>query len=254
MKLKVLKFTIIPLSIIIFTLNLFPLKNAKDIVKKIDEMYRSKTSYGKVEMIIETPHWKRTILMEMWTEGMEKTLIRILSPKKDKNISTLKIGNKIYNYLPKVNKIIKIPPSMMMSSWMGSDFTNDDLVKEYTFIDDYKFSIIQYREADKKEDELYIQCIPKDGVAVVWGKIIIAVKKTNYLPLWEKFYDEKGNLIRILRFSEPKIIGKKLVPTKMEMIPLKKKGRRTIIRYIELKFNVKLDSSIFSLRKLRSFR
>jgi len=223
---------------------------AKKIVKKIDELYRSKTSYSKAEMIIETPHWKRTLLMDVWTEGMEKTFIRILSPKKDKGIATLKIGNQMWNYLPKVNKIIKIPPSMMMSSWMGSDFTNDDLVKEYTFVDDYDFKLINYKEENSK-NFYYVEAIPKEGVAIVWSKIVLSVKKDNYVPVWEKYYDERGDVVREMKFSEVKKIGRRLVPTKVEMIPLKKKGHKTTIKYIELKFDIKLKSSIFSLRNLR---
>ncbi len=232
-------------------LSVFPSDNiAKKIVKKIDELYRSKTSYSKVEMIIETHHWKRTLLMDIWTEGMKKTFIRILSPKKDKGMATLKIGNQMWNYLPKVNKIIKIPPSMMMSSWMGSDFTNDDLVKEYTFVDDYNFRLIDYKE-EISEKFYYVEAVPKEGVAVVWSKIILSVKKDNYIPVWEKYYDERGDVVRVMKFSDVKKVGKRLVPMKMEMIPLKKKGHRTIIKYLELKYDIRLKSSIFSLRNLR---
>ncbi len=226
---------------------------AQKIVKKIDKLYRSNTSYGKMEMTIETPHWKRTLLMEAWTEGMKKTFIRILSPKKDKNTATLKIGNKMWNYLPKVNKIIKIPPSMMMGSWMGSDFTNDDLVKEYTFLDDYDFKIIDYKEENNK-NRLYIECIPKKGVAIVWSKIIIAVKKKNYIPVWEKYYDDRGEVVRIMKFSDIKTIGKRVIPTMMEMIPLKKKGHKTVFKYLELKYDIKIKKSVFSLRNLRNIR
>ncbi len=226
---------------------------AREIVKRVDKLYRSKTSYGKMEMTIETPHWKRTLLMEAWTEGMEKTFIRILAPKKDKNMATLKIGNQMWNYLPKVNKIIKIPPSMMMGSWMGSDFTNDDLVKEYTFVDDYNFKIIDFKEENSK-DRIYIEAIPKENVAVVWSKIIIAVKKDNYIPIWQRYYDDRGDVVRIMYYSEVKKIGNRLIPTKMVMVPLKKKGHKTSFKYLEIKFDIKLKKSIFSLRNLRNLR
>jgi len=226
---------------------------AKDIVKKIDNLYRSKTSYGKVEMIIETPHWKRTMVMEIWTEGMKKTFIRVLSPKRDRNMSTLKIENQMWNYLPKVNKIIKIPPSMMMSSWMGSDFTNDDLVKEYTFLDDYNFKLIEYKEKDS-ENMYYIEAVPKEGVAVVWSKIVIAALKTTYVPVWEKYYDDRGEVVREMSFSDVKKIGKRLVPTTMVMLSLKKKGHKTTIKYLDLKYDIKIKSSIFSLRNLRNLK
>jgi len=225
--------------------------NAKDIVKRIDKLYRSNTSYSKMEMLIETPHWKRTLVMEGWTEGMEKIFIRILSPKKDKNISTLKIGNQMWNYLPKVNKIIKIPPSMMMSSWMGSDFTNDDLVKEYTFLDDFEFRLTDYKEKGDK-NRIYIECIPKKGIPIVWTKIIICVNKDNLIPIWQKYYGDRGEVVRVMNFYDVKKIGKRIVPTKMEMVPLNKKGHKTVFKYLDIKYDIKLDKSIFSLRNLRN--
>ncbi len=241
--------------ILIFVINVFIFADtdnqARKIVKKIDELYRSKTSYAKIEMTIETPHWKRTLQMVVWTEGMKKTFIRILSPKKDKNTATLKIGNQMWNYLPKVNKIIKIPPSMMMSSWMGSDFTNDDLVKEYTFLDDYDFKIVDNKG---EKDKIFVLCIPKKGVAIVWSKIMLAVDKKSYIPIWEKYYDDRGDVVREMSFSDVKRIGSRVVPMTMVMIPLKKKGHKTIIRYLELKYDIKLNNSIFSIRNLRNIR
>ncbi len=246
---------VVSLSLIIVITSLYADNDlrAREIVGKVDKLYRSKTSYSKMEMMIETPHWKRTLLMEAWTEGMEKIFIRILSPKKDKNTATLKIGNQMWNYLPKVNKIIKIPPSMMMGSWMGSDFTNDDLVKEYTFLDDYNFKIIDFNEENSK-NRIYIEAVPKENIAVVWSKIIIAVEKDNHIPIWHRYYDDRGKVVRIMYYSDVKKIGKRLIPTRMEMIPLKKKGHKTSFKYIEIKFDIKLNKSIFSLRNLRNIK
>ena len=118
----------------------------KDIIRKIDELYRAQSSYSVLEMEIVTPNWQRTIAMDAWTLGTKKTFIRITSPKKDAGVATLRIGNEMWNFLPKTNKIMKIPPSMMMSSWMGSDFTNDDLVKEFSLISDYSYKLIQVED------------------------------------------------------------------------------------------------------------
>src|SRR6056297_1942824 len=114
---------------------------ARNIVNKVDKLYRSESSYALMEMRIVTPHWERTLKMKTWSSGMDKTFIRIIAPKKEKGVGTLRIKNQMWNYLPKTNKVMKIPPSMMMANWMGSDFTNDDLVSEYTFIEDYNFSM-----------------------------------------------------------------------------------------------------------------
>ncbi|RKX19418.1 MAG: outer membrane lipoprotein-sorting protein, partial [Candidatus Zixiibacteriota bacterium] len=201
----------------------------KKIVKKIDELYRSKSSYSEMEMTISTPHWERTLTMNVWTEGMEKTFIRILSPAKEKGIATLRIGNEMWNYLPKTNKVIKIPPSMMVGSWMGSDFTNDDLVKEYSLVEDYIFKLTTVEDADEKL--LYVKLVPKEGLAIVWGHIIIAVRKSDYMPVWEQYFDERGNLIRLINFKDVKLFDDREIPTIMELIPQHKEGHKTIIRY-----------------------
>ncbi len=132
---------------------------ARKIVEKLDKLYKSESSRGRMEMEIVTPHWSRTLVMRMWSKGMEKALVKVLSPKKERGVATLKLGGQMWNYLPKTNKVIKIPPSMMMGSWMGSDFTNDDLVREYTFTEDYRFEMLT---PDNPVDTLYyVKVVPK---------------------------------------------------------------------------------------------
>jgi len=162
--------------------------NVNEIVEQIDELYRSESSYSELEMEIVTPHWERTLKMKAWSKGMDKTFIRILAPAKEKGVATLRIGNEMWNYLPKTNKVIKVPPSMMMSSWMGSDFTNDDLVREFTWREDYNFKLIEPEDA--LEDLLYIQLIPKADLPIVWGKVVLAARREDYIPVWEKYYAE----------------------------------------------------------------
>lgn len=223
---------------------------AKDILKKIDELYRSTSSAGLMEIEIVTPHWKRTLKCKVWSQGMDKTFIRILEPKKERGMATLRIENEMWNFLPKTNKVIKIPPSMMMGSWMGSDFTNDDLVKEITFIEDYEFEIIDMEKPEKSM--IYLKCVPKNDVPVVWGYVILAVRENDYLPVWERYYDEKGKLMREMFFKDIKKFGNKEIPSVMELIPTKKKNHKTIIRYLEFTFDIKIDKTIFTLRNLRS--
>ncbi|MGD2245502.1 MAG: outer membrane lipoprotein-sorting protein [Candidatus Aminicenantes bacterium] len=222
---------------------------AEQIVKKVDELYRANTSKVLVEMKITTPHWQRTLKMDVWSKGMDKTFIRILEPKKERGIATLRIGNEMWNYLPKTNKVMKIPPSMMMSSWMGSDFTNDDLVKEFTFLKSYHFEMTTIDHSE--EGVLYIKCIPKEDLPIVWGHIIIAVKATHYMPLWQKYYDEKGKLMREMMFKEIKTFGARDIPSVLELIPKTKKDHKTVLRYLEAQFDIPLDEEIFTLRNLR---
>jgi outer membrane lipoprotein-sorting protein len=246
-------------GLILFCLLLFsyhvamaaPVKaDAKEIVKKMDELYRSSSSIATVEMEITTPQWSRTLKMTAWSLGMDKTFIRILAPKKEMGIATLRMGNEMWNFLPNTDKVIKVPPSMMMGSWMGSDFTNDDLVKEYTFMNDYTFELTNVE--NPTEGAAYVKCTPKEGVPIVWGYIIIAVLEKDYSPLWEKYYDEKGQLMREMNFKEPKVFGKRTIPSVMELIPSHKPGNITIIRYLDAQFDIKLSEDIFSLRNLRS--
>lgn len=169
----------------------------KTILDKMDRVYRADSSEFEMEMEIVTPDWKRTMKMKAWSEGMKKTFITILSPSKDKGIGTLKVDTDMWNYFPKVNKVMKVPPSMMMGSWMGSDFTNDDLVKETTFLDDHTAKLLESTE----KDIIVIELKPKESAASVWGKIIAKVRKSDYLPVSQDYYDEKGVKTRTITFS-----------------------------------------------------
>ena len=220
------------------------------VVRKMDELYRADSSYSEVEMEIVTPHWQRTLRMKTWTEGKAKTFIRILSPPKEKGVATLRLKSEMWNFLPRANKVIKIPPSMMMGSWMGSDFTNDDLVKEFTLLDDYRYEFAHPEDA--KPDLLYVALIPKEGLPVVWGKIVAAVRKDDYLPEWDRYYDEKGRLMRVISFREVKRLGGRLIPSVMEVVPQDKKNQKTVLRYLNAQFNIPLPEDVFSLRNLRS--
>jgi hypothetical protein len=201
-------------------------------------------------MEIVTPRWQRTLLMDSWSEGTDKTFIRIKEPIKEKGVATLRIENEMWNYLPKTNKVIKIPPSMMMSSWMGSDFTNDDIVKEFSLFEDYSYEFIEIDSG--RDDMYYINCIPREDLPVVWGNIVIAARKSDYIPAWQKYYDEKGNLMRISTFSDIKEFGDRFIPATMDIIPQNKEGHKTVVRYLKAEFDIKLDNELFTLRNLRS--
>jgi outer membrane lipoprotein-sorting protein len=226
--------------------------DVKRIIREIDQLYRSESSYSELEMEIVTPNWQRTLAMKAWSKGLKKTLIRITAPDKDKGVGTLRIENEMWNYLPKTNKVIKVPPSMMMSSWMGSDFTNDDLVKEFSLFEDYSYELIKVDEG--RDDLLYINAIPREDLPVVWGNIVIAATKEGYIPVWQKYYDEEGKLMRILNYSDIRKFSGRTIPATMEMIPFSKEGHKTVIRYLKIEFDQKLDEDVFSLRNLRTMQ
>jgi outer membrane lipoprotein-sorting protein len=224
----------------------------EDIVRKVDLLYRSKSSEGNVEMIIITENWSRTLRMEIWSEGLDRTFIHVTYPKKDAGVATLRIENEMWNYFPKINKVMKVPPSMMMSSWMGSDFTNDDLVKESSMLRDYYYSRID--PEDSEPGYYYIELVPKEDIPTVWGKIQITVRKEDYIPVRQVYYDEKGRKMRIMDFKEIKTFGDRRIPAVIELVPLNKKGKKTIVRYKELRFDGQLDKGIFTLRNLQKRR
>jgi outer membrane lipoprotein-sorting protein len=244
-------FVFVP-SVNVFASNHTASPDVEKIIKHIDQLYRSKTSHADMEMHIVTPHYERTLKMLIWTKGTDKTFIRITAPKKEQGVATLRIGNEMWNYLPKVNKTMKISPSMMMGSWMGSDFTNDDLVKESSMLDDYTYQLITPEDASA--DMLYVQLIPKEDSSIVWGKIISAVRATDYMPVWQHFYDEKGKLMRVLNFKEIKKFGRKTVPSVMEMIPQNKERHKTVVRWVTATFDSKVEDKIFTRRNLQKRR
>ncbi len=243
------KLLFLPLAFFAFTL--FGAEpTVEEIVKKSDELYRSKTSFAEMEMQIETPDWKRNMRLKAWTEGMKKTFITILEPKKDAGIGTLRMDTEMWNYFPKINKVMKIPPSMMMGSWMGSDFTNDDLVKESSLLDDYTYKLISGPDATK----YYIELKPKETTASVWGRIVIVANKADYLPVAQEYYDEKGTKVRLMSFRDVKVFGGKKIPAVMELQSLTKSGNKTTIIYKDVQFDVKLDADTFTLRNLQKQR
>lgn len=223
---------------------------AREIVQRMDNLYRSDSSEATMEMVITTPHWQRTLKVRSWSRGTHHTFLRILEPRKERGMATLRVGNEMWNYLPKTDKVMKIPPSMMMGSWMGSDFTNDDLVKEFTFLEDYRFAMTEVE--NPRPGVLYVKCVPKPDLPIVWGHIVTAVREKGYLPLWQKFYDEKGTLMREITFSEEKTFGTRTIPAVMTLVPVRKEGRSTVVRYLDARFNITVDKNTFTLRHLRT--
>ena len=228
--------------------------DALEVIRKMDKLLRGETVYGVYEMRIEDPRWSRTLKLKVWDkrEG-KKMLILILSPAKEKGIVTLKHGNQLWNYLPRVERTIKLPPSMMMQSWMGSDFTNDDLVKESSIVNDYIHTMIGVEELDGKK-AYRIESIPKPDAPVVWGSIIAYVDADNFMPVKQLFYSEKGELVRTMEFKDVRKLGGRVVPTTYEIIPVKKKGRKTIMKILELEFDKEIPDDIFSLKSLKRVR
>ncbi len=222
----------------------------RQILDKVDDLFRSKSSQALATMTVTTTHWKRSLSLEMWSKGKEQSLFRILAPKKEKGTATLRSGNDIWNYLPKVKRVIKLPSSMMAASWMGSHFTNDDLVKESRMADDYTFEITFIGEGEG-EQIVEVTCHPKPEAAVVWGKVLVRARLKDYIPLFVKYFDEDLRLARTMTFSQVSELGGRLIPAVVTMVPEEKPEESTIIHYEKMDFDIDLKDDFFSLRTLQ---
>lgn len=224
-----------------------------ELIKHIDELWRGNTSRANMTMTVKTQRYQRTMTMEAWSRGSEYSLVVIREPIKDKGIATLKVKENIWNYLPKINRVTKVPSSMMSGSWMGSHFTNDDLVKESTFADDYTSSISF--EGVRDGMKIYeITSIPKPDAAVVWGKVVMVIEQKKLSPTHALYYDEEGVLIRTMTFDQPRKIDNRTVPMRLTLQPEDKPEESTIFIYQDIEFEVPLKDSFFSLQNLQRRR
>ena len=177
----------------------------EELLKATDDVARGEQSVAVIAMHVKTARYERSMEMKAWSQGTEKTLIRILSPMKDAGVVTLKVEDNIWNYLPKVDRTMKIPSGMMSGSWMGSHFSNDDLVRENRLSEE--FDATMTAKPDGKPDGLYvIELIPKPEAPVVWGKVVTRVR-ADMIPVDVKYYDEKGTLVRTMSFGEPRSLA-----------------------------------------------
>lgn len=228
-------------------------QDAKEILQKaIDLMYGKKT-YSVVTMTIVKPAWSRTVSMKAWSIEPDYSIVYVMEPARDKGSVTLKRKNEVWNWLPSVQKTIKIPPSMMLASWMGSDFTNDDLVRQSSIIEDYSHKLLG-EEVYEGYDCYKIELIPDPEAGVVWGKIITWISKKGFMQLKEEFYDEDGVLVRTMLGSKPKNFDGHLLPSYSEMIPHNKPGNKTSFETKELDFDVHITPEFFSIQNMGRVR
>ena len=226
---------------------------AREIVKRQDDLMRGDTLKGRYVMTVTTPSWQRRLEIDVWSEGRDKTFLRILSPQKEAGTSTLRLDKSMWNYLPKIERTIKIPPSMMLQPWMGSDFANDDLVKESSIVNDYDHTLLGV-ENIAGASVYKIELLPKPHAAVAWGKIIFWILQEGLAPLREEYYDEHGRLIKTLEFSAIKKMTDRNIPTVWTMRPRNKEGHKTVIEVVNAEYNVPIEESVFSLGNLKRTR
>lgn len=225
-------------------------KRAYEVLEIIDDLWRAGSSEAQLQMEVRTEHYTRTMVMDSWTKGKDKSVVRIVKPLKEKGTVSLKNGNTMYTYLPKTDRVIRLTSGMMMGSWMGSHFTNDDLVKESRLSEDY-FPEITFEGARDGQRIMEFALLPKPDAPVVWGKIVITVYSDNYLPIESQYYDEDMVLARTLTFGDIKEMGGRTIPAVMHMVPADKPDEFTELVYKKIEFDIDLQDSQFSLMQLR---
>ena len=228
-------------------------QDALEIVRKADDLMRGKSSFAQITMTIVKPDWQRKMTMKAWSLDPNYSIILITEPARDKGTVTLKRGNEVWNWLPSVQKVIKIPPSMMLQSWMGSDFTNDDLVRASSIVKDYTHTLLG-REIYHDYECYKIQLIPKPEAGVVWAKVLLWISIKGYMELKTEYYDEDGVLVKSFLGSNIKSFGDRQLPEHWEMIPVENPQNKTILDYVELNFNIINEPNFFSLQNMKHVR
>lgn len=223
---------------------------ARALLEHVDDLFRGESSVSTMRMEIRTERWERTLRMRAWTEGTKRSLVRILAPPRERGTATLRVEGDLWNYLPNVDRTVKVPAGMMSASWMGSHFTNDDLVQETRFSDDYDFRITS-RPDDAPEGVWVIEMTPKPRAPVVWGKVVTEIGDEHRLPTETRFYDERDRLIRTMTYHDERDIADRRIPTRIRLTPEDKPEEYTEMIYEEIEFDVDIPSGTFTIQALR---
>ncbi|MBC8237872.1 MAG: outer membrane lipoprotein-sorting protein [Helicobacteraceae bacterium] len=221
---------------------------AQEIIKKLDDNMRGQNISIKLSMRVVSLGHERTMKIESYSQGTKKSFTKILFPPKDRGITFLSLDNQMWQYVPKIERIIKIPPSMMLQNWMGSDITNDDMVKQSSIVEDYDSKILE-----KKANIVTIELIPKEDAAVVWGKIIINIDTATYTSIKDIFYDEDGEEVRYFIYENVKKFGKYYIPTYWRVQSSDKPENFTEIVLEEVKYDTEISQQYFKKSALKRF-
>jgi outer membrane lipoprotein-sorting protein len=238
--------------LVIISISLYS-QNATDIVKKAYDKERGTSSRGEMSMTIIRPTWQRTLKFKMWGKGQEYSLTLVTYPAKEKGQTFLKRQNDLWSWNPTISKMIKLPASMMSQGWMGSDYTNDDILKESSIVVDYTHKIVG-SEKIENYDCYKIELTPKPEANIVWGKLIKWISKSDFLQLKTEYYDEDAYKVKSEIGKNVKQIGGRLLPTIVEIIPEDEPGKKTVVEMISIEFDVKIEDSFFSQQNMQKVR
>lgn len=225
-------------------------QSAEEIVREAYKKMEGESSRAEITMQIVRPSWERSVSMKSWSLGEDYSLILITDPARDEGTSFLMRENEIWNWLPDVNRTIKMPPSMMSQSWMGSDFSNNDLVRESSVVTDYTYEMLG--DSTVSGYDCYrIEMIPKPDAPIVWARVVSFISKDEFLNLRVEYYDEDDTLLRTMTGSDVRELGGRLLPTRMEMTPIEEEGNSTIITYQDIEFNIDISEGFFSIQNMK---
>lgn len=216
------------------------------LLQHLDDLYRSKSSIARIQIDVTSARTTRSMRLRAWTRGEEEVLVLIEAPPREAGTATLRVGNNLWNYLPKIARTIRVPPAAMLGSWMGTDFTNDDLVKESSLRKDFAARI------DRRSDApagWWLTLDVKPGVVGRWARIELLVSDDR-LPIEERHYDRKGRLARTMHFDDVKVLGGRRLPARIALVPTDAVGQRTEMRYLDVEFDIALSDDTFSLSRL----
>jgi outer membrane lipoprotein-sorting protein len=228
--------------------------SATDIIRKADEKFNGeKSSMMIMTMTIIRPTWQRSIEFKNWSLGHDYALTLITAPAKDLGQTFLKRGTEMWNWNPTINRLIKLPPSIMSQGWMGSDYTNDDILKESSVVNDYTHEIIG-EEIIAGRDCFKIKMVAKENAAVIWGHQIRWVDKKEFLVLKAELFDEDGVLVRTETGSDIKSMDGRVIQTRLELLPSSEPGNKTVVVIKDMKFNIPIKESYFSQQNMKNIK
>jgi outer membrane lipoprotein-sorting protein len=238
---------------LLFTGMLVQAQTATEVIAKADKVMRGSSSTSEITIQIIRPTWSREMSMKTWSKGDDHSAVLITAPAKDAGTVFLKRDKEVWNWVPAIERNIKMPPSMMSQSWMGTDFTNDDLVKEFSVVQDYTHKFVG-EETIAGRICWIIEMTPRPDAAVVWGKVKVWVDQQDFLQLKVENYDEDGYLVNSMIASDIKTMGGRLIPTRMEMLPADEPGNKTVMIYKSIQFNVAIDDAVFSVEQMKRLK
>lgn len=243
---------IITILTIIATLPLAA-QDAREIVRRSDDLMQGISSMTDMEMTIIRPSWQRSVAFRSWSKGRDLSMTLITAPAKEQGQSFLKLKNDMWSWNPAINRMIKLPPSMMSQGWMGSDYTNDDILKESSIVQDYTHRIIG-QEMIAGYQCHKIELIPLETAAVVWGKIHLWITREAFYTLKAVYFDEDNAPVKTHLLSEIRQMHDRKIPTRFEIIPEDKPSQRTIVKILSAKFNIPLENTFFSQQQMKKLR